>query len=437
MSSRRDQVDAQRFMLSRVTGALVRAEPETPESPTRRDRVGTITGLVLGVLLLGVAAVWALLPGSTGSTQWQQPHMLVIDDRTGARYVLVAGVLLPVADVATATLLTGGALTPIVVSSSRLAKLPRGNPVGNPAGPQVLPAADRINAGVWRACELGGGHLGLDIGAPAGRRPLEAGEALPVTSGGRTYLLWGGRRLLLGEAWVADVLGLALMPPTPVGGALLELLPLSGTAGPPVVDGAGTAGPAVAGEPTVVGQTFQVDLGAGKVGHYLMTRTGLAPLTETEYLLQRAHPGAAAEVSIGAAALAAAPQRTPAQPLSTLPATPPRPRPVPEGAAICVERGGRAGQAPAVVLSAEHAEPGTGAVTVRVATRGGALLLPRLDGDANQLPAVLVDERGIAYPLAGRDIGTLGYAAEQAVVMPPTLIGLLPAGPALVRPGGR
>lgn len=435
MSSRRDQVDAQRFMLSRVTGALVRAEPETPESPTRRDRTGTIAGFVFGLLLVGVTAVWALFPGS-GSTRWQQPHTLVIDDRTGARYVLLNGQLHPVHDIVTATLLTGGALTPVVVSSKRLSTVPRGAPVGNPAGPQVLPAAGRLNAGVWRACDLGKDHIGLDIGAPAAEQPLGDGEALPVSSGNKTYLLWGGRRLLLGEAWVTDVLGMALMPPIPVDSAWLDLIPLSGTAGPPAVEGAGSKGPAVAGAPSTVGQMFQVDLGAGKVGHYMMTAGGLAPLTETEYLLQRARPGSAAETAIGAADLAAAPQRTPVKPLTTLPATPPRPRPAPEGAAVCVEHSGRPGQATVVVFSPDRAQPGTGAVTVRVAAGGGALLLSRFDADPAQQPAALVDERGIAYPLAGRDISALGYSAQQAVVMPPALVGLLPAGPALARPGG-
>ncbi|WP_432842788.1 type VII secretion protein EccB [Dactylosporangium sp. CA-092794] len=435
MSSRRDQVDAQRYMLSRVTGALVRAEPEAAESPTRRDRSGTVAGLVFGLLLAGVTAIWALFPGS-GSTRWQQPHTLVVDARTGARYVLVEGALRPVNDVATATLLTGGELSPVVVASGTLAKVPRGAPVGNPAGPQVLPAADRINQGVWRACDLGKGRVGLDIGAPAGQQPLGEGEALPVTGGGKTYLLWGGRRLLLADAWVPSVLGLGLMPPIPVGTAWLDLIPLSGTAGPPTVEGAGGQGPAMAGRPSTIGQMFGVDLGNGKTGHYLMTGGGMAPLTETEYLLQRARPGAAAETAISAAEMAATPQRAPVRPLTSMPATPPRPRTAPQGAAVCVEYTGRPYGAPAVVLSPDFAHGTTGATTVRVAPGGGALLLPRLDGDVAQLPAVLVDERGIAYPVAGRDIGTLGYTAAQAMVMPPALVALVPAGPALARPEG-
>jgi type VII secretion protein EccB len=437
MSSRRDQVDAQRYMLTRVTGALVRAEPETAESPTRRDRTGTVGGLVFAVLLVGIAAVWALFPGA-GSTRWQQPRMLVVDAGTGARYLLMAGRLRPVNDVATATLAAGGKLTPVVVASRKLARLPHGEPLGNPAGPQVLPAASRLKKGVWRACDLGKENIGLDIGVPADPGPLGADEAMTVSADGKTYLLWGGRRLRIGAAWVTDVLGLAPLTPVPVGTTWLNLIPLSGSAEPPVVDGEGGKGPAVAGQPTTVGQMFDVDLDTGTVGHYMMTVAGLAPMTDTEYLLKRARPGARAVTVIGPADLAAALQRGPATPLSTLPATPPKRRPVPDGTAVCVEYTGHPGGPPAVVFSPDFARPAGagagGAAVVRVPPGGGALLLPRLDGDLSQLTAGLVDERGFVYLVASRDLSALGYGTGQAVVMPPSLVAMLPKGPALVRP---
>ncbi|MFF5073474.1 type VII secretion protein EccB [Micromonospora olivasterospora] len=442
MSSRRDQVDAQRYMMTRVTGALVRAEPETSESPTRRDRTGTFAGLVLGILLLGGVAIWALMPGS-GSTSWQQPRMLVVDSSTGARYVLVNGQLRPVNDVATATLLAGGRLTPVTVSSSKLAKLPRGAAVGTPAGPQVLPAANRVNRGVWRACSRGAGRVVLDVDVPAAPEPLGDGQALPVTAGGKTYLLWGGRRLLLPQPWMADVLGLGMLVPVPVATTWLELIPSGGTVGPPTLAGAGGAGPRVAGRPTSIGQLFAVDMGNGKVGHYLMTTGGLAPLTETEYLLRRATPGAATETAITAADLVAAGQRSPVRPLTTMPASPPKPPSLSEGAVACVEFAGQADEKPAVVLATATGMPaggsgGKSAVTVRVTPGGGALLMPRASADTDpwRQQGLLVNDGGIAYPIMGGDVATLGYSLNQAVVMPTALVAMLPAGPALVRPEG-
>ncbi|MFG1849159.1 type VII secretion protein EccB [Micromonospora carbonacea] len=443
MSSRRDQVDAQRYMMARVTGALVRAEPETAESPTRRDRTGTIVGLVLGVLLLGGVAIWALMPGS-GSTSWQQPRMLVVDASTGARYVLVDGRLRLVNDVATATLLAGGRLTPVTVSSARLASVPQGSSVGTPAGPQVLPAAGRVNQGVWRACSRDANRVVLDVDVPAAPDPLGDGQALPVTAGGRTYLLWGGRRLLLPQPWMADVLGLGLLAPVPVATAWLESIPLDGTVGPPKVARAGGAGPRVAGRPTSIGQLFAVDMGNGKVGHYLMTSDGLAPLTETEYRLQRATPGAAKETAITAADLVAAGQRSPVRPLTALPATPPAPPSMPEDAVVCAEYAGQADEKPKVVLANGAGLPSGGSggkpgVTVRVPSGGGALLMPPADADTDRWrqQGLLVNERGIAYPILGGDVTTLGYSLDQAVVMPKPLVAMLPAGPALARPEGR
>jgi type VII secretion protein EccB len=441
MPSRRDQVDGQRYMMARVTGALVRAEPETAELPTRRDRSGTLTGIVLGMVLLGVVAIWAIMSES-GSTRWQQPRMLVVDSSSGARYVLVDGRLRPVNDVATATLLAGGRLTPITVSSSQLAKVPQGASVGTAAGPQVLPAANRINQGVWRACSVGAGLIVLDIDVAAAPEALGDGQAVPVTAGGKTYLLWAGRRLLLSQPWVADVLGLGLIAPVPVATDWLDLIPLDNTATPPKLAGAGGAGTEVAGRPTSIGQIFAVDMGNGTAGHYVMTADGLAPLTKTEYLLLRATPGSGGETAVTAADLTAAGRRSPVRPLTTLPPTPPEAVSTSEESVACVEYAGPAGEKPTILLATATGRPtshsgGKIAVTAQVSPGGGALLTSAASAgtDPYQQQILLVDEQGIAYPVAASDVATLGYSLDQAVVMPTALVAMLPVGPALARPG--
>ena len=139
MRSRRDQVDAHNNMVSRLTGALVRAEPDILDSPTRRDFRGLAYGVVAGILLLAVVAVWALMSGR-GSTAWRQPGTLIIDKGSGSRFLLVDGVLRPTRNIASARLLTGGAVRPAVVPSSRLAGTPRGVPLGIQDGPDTRPS---------------------------------------------------------------------------------------------------------------------------------------------------------------------------------------------------------------------------------------------------------------------------------------------------------
>jgi type VII secretion protein EccB len=422
-------------MLSRVTGALVRAEPETSESPHRRDRAGVITGILLSVLLLGVAVVWALVTGSGGSTQWQQPRTLLTDATTGARYLLVGGQIRPVDDIASATLLAGGHLTPMVVTSSQLDKFPRGAPIGSGAGPQMLPAAALVNIGVWRACAVDDSRVELDIDAPASTVRQSADEALRVTDGNDSYLLWNGRRSLLRDAWVADVLGLGTQAPVTVPPSWLDLIPSGDPAAPPDLPGSGDPAATVAGHLTKVGQVFSVDLGNGRVAPYVMTNGGLAALTETEYLLSRARPGQAPEIAISASDLAAAGQRTPPKALTTLPTTPPQPLAVGSGAVVCLEYvpATKPGD-PAIVFA--PAPVGSAAkMTVMVPRGAGAVLLPHPDAQAYDQRGLLVDDRGIGYEVNGSDLRTLGYAGE-ATAMPRALVALIPTGPALSRPGG-
>jgi hypothetical protein len=221
-----------------------------------------------------------------------------------------------------------------------------------------------------------------------------------------------------------------------VATAWLDLVPLSGAAVPPTVAGVGSPGPTVAGKPTAIGQMFRVDLGNGAVGHYLLTADGMAPLTDTEYLLQRARPGSTGETAITAADLAGTTRRTPVSPLTDLPGTPPKARSTQDGAAVCVEYDGRPDRGPTVVLTDPPAGD-DGNLTVRVPPGGGALLLPHIDADPLRQQGVLVDERGIAYAVDATDITTLGYSPDQAVTMPPAMVALLPTGPALVRPQRR
>src|SRR5436305_4359755 len=109
MQSRRDQVQAQTYVLGRLTSALVHGEPDAAETPMRRTTIGLFAGLMIAAIIVAGSAVIGLIFPS-GGTRWQQPGMLVVEKETGSRYLYLAGRLHPVLNLASAMLLTRGDL---------------------------------------------------------------------------------------------------------------------------------------------------------------------------------------------------------------------------------------------------------------------------------------------------------------------------------------
>ncbi|CUU56041.1 type VII secretion protein EccB [Parafrankia irregularis] len=447
MQSRRDQVDAQRYLLTRLSAALVRADPDTLDPLGRRDVRGLVGGTVLAAVVLGVVALWALISGS-GSTEWRNPRTLIIEKGTGSRFLLLDGELRPVPNIASARLLTGGVVTPQVVPASRLKGTPRGTPIGIDGGPDLLPAAGALNRGVWRVCSGPGSGAGpaavLDIGVAAAPQPDRPGtrEALLVSAGGSTHLIWRGQRLRLTRPWVADVLGFGDVRPTPVDPVWLALVPAGPELGPPAVDGRGSPGWAISGRPSRVGDLFTSVIDGGTTTRYMMLSGGLAVLTPVQFALARAEAGGTPPQELTPADLASGPRSMVPAPWDALPAQPPVVRYLMPDQAVCVESGGAAPRAPLDVVTAPT-PPVPGSVTdrgvaVRVAAGGGALVIAQpVPPGATGLDAVtgvFVDGSGTAYPLSGRAMRALGYSAGQAVASPWQLLPLLPVGPRLTVP---
>ncbi|SNQ46304.1 conserved hypothetical protein [Frankia canadensis] len=441
MQSRRDQVDAQRYLLGRLTSALVRAEPDALELPTRRDRRGLVAGILAALLMLAGIAIWALLfPG--GSTAWRQPGKLLVDSSTGSRFLLVGGELRPVRNVASARLVTGGAVDPVSIGGSKLARLPRGAPVGIAGAPDLLPGAG-LNAGVWRACagSTTADAVRLQIGAvPAvpGRR-LDSGHGTLVTDGDRTYLLWERRRLALARPWAADVLGYGDTVPVAVPRAWLDLVPAGPDLAPLDVAGRGSPGPTVGDRPATVGQVFTAP-GPGGHGavHYQLLPDGLTPLSATRAALAEGEAAGTPEQPITAVELASTPRSARSAADDPLPASPPPLRLPAPGEAVCLETASHPdGSTLTPVLAAPPTVTGTpaaGGVSVAVRPGGGALLVARADVAARDQQVALVDGAGLRYPITSDALTALGYQAEQTTVVPARLAGLLPSGPPLDTP---
>ncbi|GAA1988645.1 type VII secretion protein EccB [Kitasatospora viridis] len=453
MQSRRDQVQAHLFVLSRLASGMLRSEPDAPDTPTGRTTRGAVGGLALGVLIaLVVTVIGVFKPGV--STGWQKPGALVVVEETGARYLYLGGALHPVLNQTSAKLLAGDQLTVQQVSERSLDGTQRGGPVGLLGAPDGLPPAAALGGGqAWLVCATPGGKLALAIGPQGEGTGLTPGQALLVAApDGSHDLLWQGRRLRIDRAGgVEQALGYAAAVPFPVSAAYLDTLPAGPDLTAPAVTGRGTAGPQLAGRPSRVGQLFEAPGG----GRYVLTTAGLAPLTTLQFELLRGDPRTQQDAYGGAAPTPAAigpedlaAHTAPAPDGAGLPAEPPALLAPGTGQGVCtdlhptadpgatrtsvtlLDQAGLAGAAPA-------AQPGvrascTPADLVAVRPGGGALVRAALAGGSAGDAEFLVADNGVAYPVPGAAAAKqLGYAAVSPTTVPAALLALLPVGPSL------
>jgi peptidoglycan/LPS O-acetylase OafA/YrhL len=80
----RDQADAYRFGLRRMEAALVRGDPVPLHEQIRSQRRAALAGVVLGLLGLCGAAVWAVL---VPSPEWRR-EAVVIGATSGVMYAV-------------------------------------------------------------------------------------------------------------------------------------------------------------------------------------------------------------------------------------------------------------------------------------------------------------------------------------------------------------
>lgn len=138
MQSRRDQVQAHLFVMSRLGAGMLRGEPDAPDLPTRRTTRGVRTGLFIAMLIALVMGLYgAIKPG--GATGWAKPGTLVVVKETGARYLFIGGELRPVLNQASARLVAGEKMTVSQVGLNSLKAAPRGGRSGSSARRTVCP----------------------------------------------------------------------------------------------------------------------------------------------------------------------------------------------------------------------------------------------------------------------------------------------------------
>ncbi|PZG17912.1 type VII secretion protein EccB [Nonomuraea aridisoli] len=456
MQTQKDLYQAHRLMTQRLGLALLQGEPDLPESPMRRHNVATFAGILIAVLVVAGFGIWGLIkPGN--ATKLTDAGQLLVEEETGASYVYnqQENKLQPVANYVSARLLLDSQDIKVrTVSAESLASFARGRKVGIQGAPDSLPKRERLVKAPWSACVTEAADAsgvrrpfvtligGIDVSGTPVRD-----EALVVSDGQQTWLLWANQRMR-----VTNVDRLTDQTPRRVPASWINAIP-SGVdfAAPQVLQrGKKVAGPG--GGTARVGHVYKVAPVAGSAERwYVLLADGLAPITQTQAILLLQDPAIktvygsrpARETLIDAATANA--MRASKQRLlnSGLPATLPPFRAPGVSSPLCaVYDNTMKGSTRAVLTTGGNLSipaPPTGAGPEKVdqvlLPPGTAVLAGTLPGDG-QLSAVrqysLITDQGRRFPLASADVvGKLGYEAADVAPVPAHLLRLIPEGPAL------
>ncbi|MGN6606881.1 MAG: type VII secretion protein EccB [Jatrophihabitans sp.] len=447
--SRRDQLQAYRFLTRRAQSALVAGEPDTLDAPMRRLTTITLVSVFVALLVVGGAALKGLLGGRAATTA-SKDGTVVIEEETGARYVVLGGVLHPALNFTSAELAAGSGKGPDVVTAARadLAHRRRGATIGIAGLPDSLPAASGLVHKPLVSCSrlvrhgVDGVQARTDVSL--GVRPSTT--ALPTavgvvvqTPGGTRSLLWQGRRYDLADDRVATQLGLDSAQPLVVTDAFLDAVPFGGRLTKPRLDSSGAStAVSINGTDRPVGLVLHVrDDDSWRV----VLSDGIAPIDPLDAVLLGGNA-----TTVSAASLVGAPrsQQWDSEPIASqvrlLPPSVPKldGDPARRGG-LCAVYAKPSDPTPTFALPSTTGVTGFGSVTESSAAQQGtadSIVVPpggaALVRSAHSATVFLVADPGRRYALPSAEVqGMLGYADVTADVVPDFLLSTLPGGPAL------
>lgn len=202
MASRKDLLKAQSFTTGRLVGAFVDRDPEQSNSSLRRIRTSTFVGILIAVILVAGTALFGFIkPGN--SNAWREKAGLVQDINSGALFFYVPdpgggeGVLVPMADIASARL-AAGTTTVTTVKTAKLKGIPQ-DPLmrGIPGAPRQLPPSSEIKPYPLRLCATeanqdGQRYLTLEVGQGTNHTVTDDSSVVIRAADGDSYLLVDG-----------------------------------------------------------------------------------------------------------------------------------------------------------------------------------------------------------------------------------------------------
>jgi type VII secretion protein EccB len=464
VQTRRDQLQAYRFVTTRVQSALLHGEPDAAETPMRRIGVSTFSGIMVAVLAVAGFGIFGLLrPGSKDG--WKQPGVLVVEKETGTRFVYdpTDDALHPVLNYTSARLILNAESVSVQYFSRRsLSAAHRGLPYGLPNLPDSLPDARSLVTSPWTICSKPPSAdstlptVTVSVGMAAAGQHIDPGEALLVqTTRYGKYLVWNDTRLGIPlPDLVLPVLGYAPSAAVTVADSWVNSVPPGPDLKAVAVPGRGQPGPSVGGQVFYAGQVLKVPAeGTVRDRYWLVLREGLTPVTETDALLllgdpleQRAYHGRSpTPVEVSAAAVGQAPP-APAVATRGFPdLVPTLLNPAQRGPqVVCSAYTSNPTGNPSVTVSLTDTAPGArepttvgfgfGEQASQVVLRGGSAAVARMvphDGQPSS-SLYLVTDAGGKYPVPSADVlRVLGYGSVRPAMVPKGILDLIPTGPAL------
>ncbi|MCW3839954.1 type VII secretion protein EccB [Micromonospora yasonensis] len=457
MRTRRDQVQAYRFVTRRIVSALLSGDPETNDLPMRRLGMAVFGSIIAAAVVLGGAGAYGQF---TGNAAPLEPNTLVIERETGATYVFTDdGRLHPTLNYASARLILNEADPQVrTMSQAAIKDRPRGRTVGIVGAPDDVPARKSLVGLPWSVCDVpdpvdpqrSTTRLVIDRPLPGGT-PL-TDQAVLVRVDGTRYLLTGGTQLrVVGDEQALVALKMAAAPTLTVGQQLLNAVPVGPALRKPSIDGyGGPSGLTVADRPARIGQVFRA-----ADQYYVLTKQGLVAVTEMTALLL-GDGGRPTDVTPSQVGELLTDRRLDPE---GLPQKLPTLHEVRAGRTVlCASyRSGGPGQPPTTTLEVFDQPPTELTATTGVAARqtgrdavrtaegvllpgGKGVLVQAAAGDTGGPAAgatvYLITAQGVRYPLgtASGDARTaLGYGEVPPLAVPASLLALVPTGPALER----
>jgi type VII secretion protein EccB len=448
VATRRQELQAHRFMVRRLAAGLVGGDPGAAQPPAQRLKTGLFLGTAAGVLGIGGAAVVGLISPKVASS-WRDGQSVVVEQGTYNQYLYSNGALHQVLNQASA-MLALQKYAVVTVPASALKDVPRGAPVGIIGAPADVPAPSALTGGPWTVCSSVGADGKTQVSAALGvdvpGADVASGQVLYVGVGDARYLVWDGKRHLLKEPLaLMTAFQMTAAQPTTIGAAWLNAVP-AGSDIAPLAVGARTP----SGDLGTVGDLFTYQDASGSY-EYVVTAQGLTPVTATQAALLRAGGSPAAKpldpnrlvaakeqnrvsgalagdlpaalptlagsgsgsatvsgTDSGAVCLAVTPGADSSSATYRLRSAAPS---AVDAAGAWVAADGIAGHADRVLV-----RPGTGAVAT--STTGGV--------------AQLLSAVGERFAVASKDdLGRLGYGSTTPTPVPAPVLNLFPEGPAL------